>query len=378
MVEARATLEALDQAVRRTQLAGASRLRLAATPVAGTVTLGADHRVRQNQNPAAVEMVFTRDPAAAVRARQGGSRPGLRHRRPRRAADHGHHHRTTGRAAPGATPPGRRPPPQPAPAARRGLSGARTRAEYLSWASILGARALPPRIPAVSRLFAWLALLARSDASKDVEILVLRHEIAVLRRQVARPKPDWADRACSPRWHGCCPGTCGLHRIVTPGTLLAWHRRLVKNGSGPTRAPPDARRSRRDPRRWSSSWPGRTRGGGTGGSRASCSAWATASARERSAGSWPRPGSARAAAGVTDRRVAPVHCCTGAPSGPRMPLITARGPSKPLGRFRSSAAIRCFPPAGTDVSSGGRWRVRGVSVCCVRRWACRGGPGSPP
>ena len=47
---------------------------------------------------------------------------------------------------------------------------------------------------AVSRSFAWLELLARSDASKDLEILVLRHEIAVLRRQVASPKPDWADR----------------------------------------------------------------------------------------------------------------------------------------------------------------------------------------
>jgi transposase InsO family protein len=45
------------------------------------------------------------------------------------------------------------------------------------------------------RLFGWLALLARSDVSKNVEILVVRHEIAVLRRQVARPKPDWADRA---------------------------------------------------------------------------------------------------------------------------------------------------------------------------------------
>jgi putative transposase len=47
----------------------------------------------------------------------------------------------------------------------------------------------------VIRLFGWLALLARSGTSKDVEILVLRHEVAVLRRQVARPKPDWADRA---------------------------------------------------------------------------------------------------------------------------------------------------------------------------------------
>ena len=47
----------------------------------------------------------------------------------------------------------------------------------------------------MARLSGWLALLARDDTAKDVEILVLRHEVAVLRRQVARPKPDWADQA---------------------------------------------------------------------------------------------------------------------------------------------------------------------------------------
>ncbi|MEV4062418.1 hypothetical protein [Nonomuraea dietziae] len=45
------------------------------------------------------------------------------------------------------------------------------------------------------RLACWVVLLARSQRSKDAEILVLRHQLAVLRRQVARPRPSWADRA---------------------------------------------------------------------------------------------------------------------------------------------------------------------------------------
>ena len=78
------------------------------------------------------------------------------------------------------------------------------------------------------RVFDWLALLARSDISKDVEILVLRHEVAVLRRQIARPKPDWADRAMIAALTRLLPRHLRLHRIVTPATLLAWHRRLTK------------------------------------------------------------------------------------------------------------------------------------------------------
>jgi hypothetical protein len=74
------------------------------------------------------------------------------------------------------------------------------------------------------RVFGWLVLLGRSQASKDAEIIMLRHEVTVLRRQVDRPKPDWADRAVLARR---LPAVLRAHRLVTPGTLLAWHRRLV-------------------------------------------------------------------------------------------------------------------------------------------------------
>ena len=77
------------------------------------------------------------------------------------------------------------------------------------------------------RVFGWLALLGRSEASKDAEITMLRHEIAVLRRQVGRPKPDWADRAILAALARLLPAVLRASRLVSPGTLLAWHRRLI-------------------------------------------------------------------------------------------------------------------------------------------------------
>jgi hypothetical protein len=79
----------------------------------------------------------------------------------------------------------------------------------------------------LTTLLSWLALSARSSASKDAEILVLRHEVAVLRRSNPKPKIDWTDRALPAALARILPTVLRRRRIVTPGTLLRWHRRLV-------------------------------------------------------------------------------------------------------------------------------------------------------
>ena len=78
-----------------------------------------------------------------------------------------------------------------------------------------------------ARLCSWLVLLGRSSASKDAELLVLRHEVSVLRRTHPRPRLDWADRAVLAALIRLLPGRLRAHRLVTPGAVLRWHRRLV-------------------------------------------------------------------------------------------------------------------------------------------------------
>jgi putative transposase len=89
----------------------------------------------------------------------------------------------------------------------------------------------------LAALLSWLALSARSSASKNTEILILRHEVAVLRRGNPRPRLDWADRALLAALAQILPKALRAHRIVTPATLLRWHRRLVTKKWAQPKAP---------------------------------------------------------------------------------------------------------------------------------------------
>ncbi len=78
------------------------------------------------------------------------------------------------------------------------------------------------------RVLEMLHVLRMDAVAKDAEILVLRHQLAVLRRQVARPRFTWSDRAVVALLAGLVPRECWGSFLVTPKTILGWHRALVR------------------------------------------------------------------------------------------------------------------------------------------------------
>ena len=83
----------------------------------------------------------------------------------------------------------------------------------------------------ITRAASWLRLSRRDEAGKTAEILILRHQLAVLRRrQPRRPKLTWADRALLVTLLGVIPKARrqGLRLLVTPDTILRWHRNIVR------------------------------------------------------------------------------------------------------------------------------------------------------
>ena len=78
-----------------------------------------------------------------------------------------------------------------------------------------------------SKLLGWIVLRTRSDTTKEIEILVLRHQLAVLQRRTPRPRMTWTDRALIAALTRLLPGRRRLGLLVTPATILRWHRQLV-------------------------------------------------------------------------------------------------------------------------------------------------------
>ena len=83
----------------------------------------------------------------------------------------------------------------------------------------------------ITRTTSWLQLSRRQETWRIAEILILRHHLAVLqRRQPRRPKLNWADRALFATLLGVIPKARrqGLRLLVTPDTMLRWHRDIVR------------------------------------------------------------------------------------------------------------------------------------------------------
>ena len=122
---------------------------------------------------------------------------------------------------------------------------------------------------ALRRLLEFVVLVIRSDSANQVELLALRHEVGVLRRQVGRPAHRPGDRDFLAALSRLLPRSSWSCFSVRPETLLAWHRRLVARRSTYPHHPPVGHRSMPRPLGSCSDWPLRTPGGVTAASRES-------------------------------------------------------------------------------------------------------------
>ena len=75
-----------------------------------------------------------------------------------------------------------------------------------------------------AKLLSWTVLHARSDTANEIEILVLRHQLAVLQRRTPRPRISWTDRAVIAALARLLPARRRRGFLITPATILRWHR----------------------------------------------------------------------------------------------------------------------------------------------------------
>ena len=215
-------------------------------------------------------------------------------------------------------------------------------------------------------LLRLLMRCGRTVDVKDIELLVLRHQLEVLRRQVERPKPRGTDRALLAAAARLLPPARRQGLLVTPHTLLRWHRELYGAGGPIPQRGQGARRS--TPERASSwcAWRARTRAGATSGSPASSTSSASRSRQARSAAYSPTRASVRrrdaraprgasscaheprASSPVTSspskpRYCAATTCCSSSTFGPAASTSPARPPTRRAGGSPSKPATSASP-----------------------------------
>jgi hypothetical protein len=160
---------------------------------------------------------------------------------------------------------------------RRGTGSAwdpETRSPQIAPISVRSAPTAPSVLYlCLSRVLGLVRSEERATADAELEIAVLRHQIAVLRRQVKRPVYRSSDRAFLAAASRLLPREVWRSFLVRPETLIRWHCRLQRASGRVRTGRMVGRPSTRTPGASSCAWPGRTSGGATSGSRASSSVW---------------------------------------------------------------------------------------------------------